>query len=562
MRNACVVVRLIAFTAVFACLPYASIAQVSSTTEASDVIQGTVFNSVTHAPIPRALVAYGQEFAALTDGDGHFEFTNASPGTYRLTARKPGYIEGRNGVTEIMASPGNEVTLELVPEALIIGRVILSTGEAAAGVSVQIFSRQVQSGMFRWISGQQVHANSNGEFRFAELEAGTYKVLTHEYMDSDFITDSARKQLYGYPPVYYPIATAFALGNVIQVIAGETFQADISIVRHPYFSVKIPVANPPESNFGLGVSVSPAGDRSPGYSLGYDRRTQSITGSLPDGNYLVEATSYAPEAKSGNVNLAVTGASSQPPVMVLTPNSSIDVNVREEFASRETNSPASFGVSYDGLHGPRAYLNLTAESADDFVQRSGRLRPPAGRDGDSLVIENLRPGTYWLNARSGDGYVASATLGGLDLLHHPFAVSAGAAIPIEITVRDDFAEIDGSVAGVKTQSQPSSASVQGTVFAGSSSFPFASGAPAYIYCVPLSDSSGHFVQIGVDSEGQFNFSKMAPGGYRIMAFSKPQLNLPYRDTEAMKAYEAKGQVVHLSPGQKTTIELQLIVEGQ
>ena len=41
-----------------------------------EVIRGTVINSVTQAPIPRALVySADNRYAALTDGDGHFEFT-------------------------------------------------------------------------------------------------------------------------------------------------------------------------------------------------------------------------------------------------------------------------------------------------------------------------------------------------------------------------------------------------------------------------------------------------------------------------------------------------------
>jgi hypothetical protein len=51
---------------------------------------------------------------------------------------------------------------------------------------------------------------------------------------------------------------------------------------------------------------------------------------------------------------------------------------------------------------------------------------------------------------------------------------------------------------------------------------------------------------------------MAPGTYRVIAFKSPQPNLPYRDAEAMRVYETKGQIVHLSPGQKTTLQLQTI----
>jgi len=54
---------------------------------------------------------------------------------------------------------------------------------------------------------------------------------------------------------------------------------------------------------------------------------------------------------------------------------------------------------------------------------------------------------------------------------------------------------------------------------------------------------------------------MAPGDYRILAFANRQLHLPYRDAEAMKAYEARGPVVHLSAGQKVSVQVPLITDS-
>ncbi len=564
---ACFALVLVIALASATILPRRASAQ-DQATSTPDKLSGTVINSVTHAPIARALVSFGQMFATLTDGEGHFEFTIShreapggySGGIYRPQARKPGFLDDHNAGSDAAAIPGTDLTLYLVPETLIIGRVILATGEPAARISVQIFSRQVQDGVFRWIPGEQTQANSNGEFRFAELAAGSYKVLTHEYMDNDPITTVPGRQSYGYPPVYYPNAVDFTAANVIQLTAGETFQADISAVRHPYFQVKIPFANPPESAFGISVSVSPVGHSSPGYSLGYNRQKQSIEGSLPDGNYLVEATTYDQSPKSGSVILAVTGPRSAAPAMVLTPNGSVAVNVKEEFTSVD---PRPAGSWSDGQHtfsfqGPRTYLNLNAESADDFEQHSAYLRAPAGPNDDSLAIGNIPPGRYWLRPSSSVGYVASATMGGLDLLHQPFVAGSGATTPIEITMRDDFAEIEGTVAGATVMTAaPGAYGIRGD---GGRTVPLF-GPSAYVYLVPLADSPGQFEQLGIDSEGKFDSQRVVPGTYRVMAFKNAQPNLPYRDAEAMKAYQTKGQVVHLAAGEKTTVELQLISDN-
>jgi hypothetical protein len=48
---------------------------------------------------------------------------------------------------------------------------------------------------------------------------------------------------------------------------------------------------------------------------------------------------------------------------------------------------------------------------------------------------------------------------------------------------------------------------------------------------------------------------MTPGTYRIMAFKTAQPNLPYRDAEAMRAYDSAGQVVRLGGGEKVNVQL-------
>src|SRR3981081_1450038 len=150
-----------------------------------------------------------------------------------LRARKPGFLDDPSEIRPPEASPGSERTISLMPEALIKGRVILSTADVAIGVNVQIFSKQVQEGIPRWIPGLSVRANSNGEFRFAELMPGSYKLVTHELMDNDPAATVPGGQLYGFPPVYYPSATDFSAASTIQLSAGQTFQADIALSRPP-----------------------------------------------------------------------------------------------------------------------------------------------------------------------------------------------------------------------------------------------------------------------------------------------------------------------------------------
>jgi hypothetical protein len=537
-------------------------------------IRGTVVNALTQGPIARALVTSADErFATFTDGEGHFEFdlpkssANRQSGSigangyvswigdtsggnsffpFWVNARKPGFLEDSNRRNHAITKPGTDVTISLLPEAVIKGRILLSDSDAALGVSVQLLEQRVQEGMPRWHQRASVQANSSGEFRFAELRPGIYKLVTNEAMDNDPAATTPGGQQYGFSPVYYPGAPDFASAGTIHLAAGETAEADIPLTHQPYYPVRIPVVNAEQS--GLNISVSLSGHRGPGYSLGYNAVKQRIEGSLPNGHYLVEAAAYGQNSQNGSVNIAVAGAPVEGPGVTLVPGSSIDVHVVENFTSDSESRPSGTmnvnGQSFD-LHGPRLYLNVNLESVDDLErQNGGSLRAPTGPDDDSLVLENVAPGRYWVRLLPNHGYVVSATMGGVDLLREPLTVAPASRIPIEIKMRDDTGEIDGTVMGMAAA--PSTDEAEG------------SSAPhAWVACVPLPESPGQFQQLWVSSDGKFNAATTVPGTYRLLAFATVQPDLPYRDPEAMRAYDGKGQVVHVSAGEKANVQLQI-----
>ena len=325
----------------------------NSENKSADSIRGTVVNSVTHEPIGRALVySPDNRFAAMTDSEGHFEFTfaksdndNRNDGAgsanhlsyqraniFGLMARKPGFIEGRITQTVQAEAANKEVVLLLTPESLVIGRVLLSNAEASDPIQLELYRRQVVEGRAHWVLAGSTSTKANGEFRIAELPAGSYKLLTRELMDRDPLVSDPKEQVYGYPPVYFPNATDFAAGQTIQLAAGQIFQADISLVRHAYYPVKVAVANAPSAP-GISIVVSVQGHRGPGYALGYSRREQMIEGLLPNGNYTLEASSFGPNGASGVLNISVKGTAVEGARMTLVPNGSISVNVKEEFTS-------------------------------------------------------------------------------------------------------------------------------------------------------------------------------------------------------------------------------------
>jgi hypothetical protein len=563
---------------------------VPSVNPQKNTIHGVVVNSVTHEPVGHALVfTPDNRFGTLTDDQGHFEFALPQPvgdraatsqevystggavyldGVYSsfpgmLGARKPGFLSSGNhsrmwnGTSVVM---GKEVTIALVPEVLIVGRVVLPSSNASDRIAVELYKRQIFEGRAHWNHSGRVNARSNGEFRFADLEPGTYKLLTRELMDRDPLTFDPGGPMYGYPPVYFPNATDFQTAGVIQLTPGMTFQAELSPLRQPYYPVKVPVTNGPADE-QVEVSVSVQGRKGPGFELGYNGRDQKIEGSLPNGTYVVEASSRGPNAATGSVNISVKSAALEGPPMTLVPHSSVRINVKLEFnpnpeaAGQKENTDQNVLRGGQGL---RQILNVRLEPADEFALLiTPQMRPPRSPHDDSLVFEDVGPGRYWVRADSSRGFAAAVTSGEVDLLRRPLAVGLGSSLVIDVTMRDDGAEISGTIEGLGGSSfggDDSPAQGPGGFIGGS----FSGHIPAYVYCVPLPEGSGQFRQGPVMPDGKFDLQQVPPGSYRVLAFDRPQMELEYRNSEAMRAYDAKGQVVRLVAGQKENLRLQLI----
>ena len=554
-----------------------------------DRVSGVVVNSVNHEPIARALVVSNDErFAALTDVNGRFEFvfaeaaganeTAAGPGRpvtpgnmnagyrpYAFTARKPGFLSRQNdqGVTLSSVPVGKEVEIALVPEALIVGHISLPTSEPPDPIEVELYQRQVRNGRAHWVSVGVQATRSDGEFRFAELAAGTYKLLTHELQDEDPKTATPGGQVYAYAPVYYPNANGFSSAGTIQLTPGKIVHANLSLVRQPYFPVIVPVANVSPGVAGVNVKVWPQGHDGPGFALGYDPQRQMIVGSLPNGSYRLEATVYGGQVLSGATNITVRGGS-EGTVLPLAACPPVMVNVKEQFTAEVASAPAAItrGVAGRTTSQQRKYdISVMFEPADDFgAQQQSASRGRSDTQPDSLQMDNVAPGRYWVQVYPTHGYAASMMAGGVDLRHQPLVVPAGSSVPsIEVTLRDESATIEGAVEGVSGLTGSAAPMFQGAY---GSVGPPSSASSARVYFIPTPGSTGRFTENFVNQDGKFAAVSLPPGEYRVLAFSDMQPNLEYENPEAMRAYDGKGQDVRLVAGQKERVQLQLIATNE
>ncbi len=557
-------------------------AQTTSGSNSKSLIRGVVSNRVTHEPIARTLVfSPDNRFATLTDDEGRFEFAlpasdsgpmqssystdNVSysllsyPGfTPVLMARKPGFLGSDNRRQNREYFPvafGRDVNITLLPEARIIGRVVLPSSNAADRIPVRLYHRQILQGRAYWQNTGSLLVRASGEFRFADLEPGTYKLLTGELMDRDPLTFDPSGTVYGYPPVYFSNATDFQSATPIELSPGMTYQAELAPVRQPYHNVKISLSNPPPDS-QIEVKISVQGRKGgPGFDLGYDPRNHSIGGSLPNGTYLIEACHRNSPASSGSVHLVVNGKAVEGPPLTLVPRSTIRINAKLEFKRNpdaESETQGAYQIVFPASTQLGRFANVRLDPADEFADANAFLPGISAHD-DTVELDGVAPGRYWVHIDCSRGYLAALTVGDIDLLRRPLAVGLGSTLVIEATLRDDGGEISGTVEGDNTYALSPGVSLPAR-FPGQRS--------ANLYLIPLPESAGQFRQASIQPDGKFEVKQVAPGSYRVLAFDRPQSHLEYTSNEAMRAYESKGEVVRVAAGQKETIRLHLIATSE
>ena len=572
--------------ALFSNAPPQLAAQTTTPTEPPDRIRGVVLNSVTREPINRALVfSPDNSCATMTDDRGRFEFTfapaeprptttlttvtdgfqlnrgfqpAASNRPYALMARKVGFLNLDIPVNiSDINSTQQVLTISLVPEARIVGHVFLPGSDGSDRMQVALYRRNPREGQEHWDLVANASTRADGEFRLAELSQGSYKLLTLEQLDRDPLTFDPRGQLFGYPPLYYPGASDFETAAIIHLAPGETFQPTMSPTKRPYYPVNLGFATPLATP-QIQIHVWPQAHPGPGYSLACNTRDGAIEGSLPDGTYTLQAISYGPNRMAGQLNFTVAGAPATGAALTLIPGTSITIDVREEFQHTRTNPSPQFFGSIGGspavAPNPRRpnYFQITLVPDEQFgLSSPASLPPPSGPDDESLVIENVLPGRYRVSVSTSIGYPASITSGSTDLLRQPLVVGAGGSIPsLEITMRDDGAEVEGKIDSANVTSNPSTANNN-------------SNQPLGFVCLaPMDRMDDRCKIVWTGPDGTFAFQQLAPGSYHALAMDRSHPQFESLSNEILTQYESKIQVIRVAQEQKERVRLPLITASE
>lgn len=513
-------------------------------------VRGTVVSSATGQAVARAMVDLNGRYAMLTGGDGQFSFDHVPAGTYLVTVRRPGFIGlgtssrgfQARGAFPVRPGPARRVlvgadmpnlTFRITPEAAIAGTVTLSTADPADGIQVSIFREQMESGHRHWALGGTTQTNSQGAFRFSGLPPGSYMVATQPTLDQPGMSSPISGAVWGYPGLYYPGVTDPDSAGVLTLAPGQQAEADITLTRQQFFPVTALVRN---SDPGLSASVQilDRGGRPAFLPAQFDNRAQMVHTHVPSGTWNLDMHAYARTQFWGRRQFQVSGGPASL-VIDLVPVSQIPVMVHREFSS-----PAGGG---QGAPDAGPGLNLFLVSADMFGMGGfGMAQSRAG--GPSWEIDVNEPGRYWVVADAySPAYVSSITSAGLDLASNPLTVAPGGSPgPIEVTLRDD----SGTIAGqINLRGLPGTALSVGEQ------------RQVWVYAIPLFATSEQAPSTVVGDTGQFTFSGLAPGSWRVVACDSPQ-QIDIHSPDAMAVWDGKGQTTTVDPGGTASVQLDVI----
>ena len=503
-------------------------------------LSGTVVNSVTGDPIRRARVELNGASAgvALTDDNGQFHFDGLTRGSYQVSVRKPGFFDQREldsnppgfAPSASVGPDSPPMTLKLVPQAVIYGRIESAQREPIENLAVHLIARRIVEGRIRWEEVQGAATNDEGEFRMANLVPGSYYLEFGPGPGNNYLKQLAGHGE-GYPMSFYPGVSELSAATPVELGPGQQWNADVSLKSTPLLKVSGTIVGvPPDGNAGLEFIDQLGGDvLAP---TEFDSARGEFRSALPAGSYTLVANAWS-ESQGQREAVAPLNLTSDVVGMqlVLTDVRSVPIVITTE-SVRPT-------VGRSTLARAAASISVHLVSAGELAQRADFWTAPEGEPKQlRLSFGYLRPGKYAVEVKANDPwYVQSARSGDVDLLNEDLTVTGAFTIaPIEVLLRDDGASIHGQV-----RLQPNQPKVA-------------------VLLVPEHGSSVHPKSILVNDDGSFLVSTLAPGNYDVLALDHIE-GLEYANPAVLDRYLAQGVHLTLNPGEHRRITVDPIKTG-
>jgi protocatechuate 3,4-dioxygenase beta subunit len=548
--------------------------------DAKAAIDGVVVRAGTSEPLASAQVtlitaAAGSSSNAqtVTDRNGRFAFRDVEPGSYRIAAARNGYARQEYGqrvfggparVLSVAAGRTETVTIALTPAGTVTGIVRDSSGEALAGLQVQLLRQGYSgSGQRTFVTAGTDRTDDRGEYRVFWVTPGRYYVIVHSIGSARAVASlgastSANEIVETrFPPTFYPGTIDIAQASPIDVRPGEELNGiDVSVSRHDLFRVRGRVVDPrtgrPPRN--ASIAIVPR-DRPP---------TPVAVGSASPYN-AADGTFELRDVAPGSywVRATVTAASAD---SVLTANAAgrtvADVFAESVMADRRVAQVAAdvAGSDVDGLvitigagAGIRGRLRVegqTLAALGNVDRLQVMLRPattgtPSSARGTMTTdgvfrIDNVAPGDYFTSIQPlpQGYYVKAARLDQADALELPLTISGPVSGTLDVLVSRTAGRIDGAVVDSRGQGVP--------------------GVQAVLVPAPrMRWRRDLFRTAMTDSNGRFTLTGIPPGDYSLFSWEALE-SFAYFDDEVLTRSAAGATSLRVAESSTASVQITVI----
>jgi hypothetical protein len=525
-------VRSLAAVALFLATSSAALPRVQTT------IAGVVVEAETGALLENVTILAGGGAVAKTDAKGEFRLDIAGSGRYRIAPALRGYVfaparplkGGREPGVWVEISEGQSISgvqLRMNRSGSIVGKVQTAAGATLPGgvASVTLLRYVYDSdgrrslgnvpGLHFAFEGSFVRMDDKGEFRFYDVPPGEYylRVSGGDVPGTN---------------TFYPATTDERNAVPIRVTSGEEVRLPTMVLpEQKWADVRIHYVNPAKFQFFQMIKIRTATLwLSAGRREGKDEDEVQLR-FQPGHHDIFVATDLpgplpnrpSPDALFGFASVDVA-------------NSPLDVPITVAPGFR-----IGGRMALENAQGGRSPLTLTPGSGNlrcRFVPMVDPFYSPS----TGCIGAQLPAGSYFIHFDDiPEGqYVLSATANGRDVLAEGLRIDANT--DLEIVFGSDGASLEGVVrdANGKACSDVLVAIVPDSPYR-------AAGA---LYRSSISDVKGKFSLRGI-----------APGNYRVFAWS----DLPgdaFRNAEFLESYEEKGLPVHIERGSRNTADVKVL----
>jgi hypothetical protein len=535
------------------------------------VVSGTVINSATGLPVPRALVmlrpgrhrlpenfnpddadqdklekmtAPDPPQRAATDQEGKFSFSISNDTvSAQLEVKRAGFrSESHQDVAMLFLSPDRmaNAVVKLAPLGVIQGRVLNEDGEPVPGATVETIPIYVYNGRRQLYEDAYKETDDLGEYRLWDLTPGlVYLKVTDRYGTA---TTPNNVQVAGsgqsFSPIYYPAAATQMEALPVRIHPGETIRADFVVEHHKAYQIRGVVGNAANiASYGKPWVRLLRGDDWLGARAFLDLATGAflVSDVLP-GSYTLQAFG------NGSTPLvfgetAVTVEERDISGVVIPMTTGVDVHGKVEFPPRpkDPNPDPDPDADSDSENfaSVQAQLNHPERLPPDVDVDTEAEVDEAG----NFVLKNLLPGNYSIDV-AGGSFVVSIQSGQTDVLSDGLTVGDTPPPELKIVLGAAGGSLECTVEGLEANS-------------------------AAVVAAVRQHNSTNLIKIQATAAGNtVQFAPLAPGDYIIYAWPESR-KVEYQSPAALAALSQYSVPIAIKEGSNAMVSVKLAPgEGQ